>query len=68
MDMLYVCCNHVTKGLKEVDTPHIEKISAKDGIHCKYCHEEATYHLYYFGKVPAAVCTKKRLISNLQPL
>jgi len=66
--MLYVCCNHVTKGLKEVDTPHIEKVSAKEGARCKYCHEEATYHLYYFGKVSAAVRTKKRLISNLQPL
>ena len=66
--MLYVCCNHVTKGLKEVDTPHIEKISAKDGIYCEYCHKKATYHLYYFSKIPVAVRTKKRLISNLQPL
>ena len=66
--MLYVCCKHVTKGLKEVDTPHIEKVSVKDEIDCKFCHEKATYHLYYFGKAPTANRTKKRLISRLQPL
>ena len=53
--MIFVCREHVTNGLKEVEAPHIEKVAYHFDHCCKFCQKPAQYRLFYFKEVPAEV-------------
>ncbi|SDH25494.1 hypothetical protein SAMN05192534_10354 [Alteribacillus persepolensis] len=45
--MLFVCKNHVVKGLQATIIPHIGKLSEHRRCTCKFCKGKAQYKLFH---------------------
>jgi hypothetical protein len=53
--MIFVCREHVTNGLKEIEAPHIEQAAYDFNHCCKFCQKSAQYRLFSFEEASAAV-------------
>lgn len=59
--MIYVCKEHLIKGIHSIQVPHIEEISSTKCV-CEFCGQEVNYRLF----IPML---KKRMLQevNEQP-
>lgn len=45
--MIFICKNHVKKGVTQLNVPHIKKVVEAHSESCIFCDEKASYKLYY---------------------
>lgn len=45
---MFVCKDHVTQGLKNISTPHVQKLTADYREQCLYCQQAASFRLFHF--------------------
>ncbi|AZV43398.1 hypothetical protein BAOM_2789 [Peribacillus asahii] len=54
--MIYVCKEHLIKGIHSIQVPHVEKASSTKFV-CQFCRKEVNYKLF----IPML---KKKLVSH----
>jgi hypothetical protein len=45
--MVVVCKVHVNKGLKDMVTPHVQKLPEKNNFKCAFCQTKGDFKLFY---------------------